>query len=274
MTAGETAEAAVEHAAPWIERLARVGYAAKALLYATIGLLAANMPFGNGGRTPTTQNAMHSVQQAPAGRIMIGAVAIGLIGYAVWRIVEAVFDPERRGSGTKGLALRLSFAFRGIVHAALAITAFRLAFGSVVENDGNDAERWAARALGITGGRWLLWMIALSIGAFGLYQLYRAFAAKLSKQLQFGRISAEVGRWIIGVSRAGIAARGIVFTMVAILLAGSALRKSPARAGGLDDALQSLSGLGRGPFLAIAAGLIAYGAYEALNARYRRIRVN
>ena len=28
--------------APWIERLARLGYAAKALLYGTIGLLAAN----------------------------------------------------------------------------------------------------------------------------------------------------------------------------------------------------------------------------------------
>lgn len=273
MTAGENAEAAAEYAAPWIERLARMGYAAKALLYGTIGVLAAHMPFGNAGRSPTTQNAMHSVQHAPGGRIMIGAVAIGLIGYAVWRIVEALLDPERRGTNMKGLALRVSFAFRGIVHAALAVTAFRLAFGSMVENDGNDAERWAARALGITGGRWLLWLIALSIGAFGVYQLYRAFAAKLSKQLQFGRISVEVGHWIIGVSRAGIAARGIVFTMVAILLASSATRESAARAGGLDDALQSLSALGRGPFLAIALGLIAYGAYEALNARYRRIRV-
>ncbi|HUR92690.1 MAG TPA: DUF1206 domain-containing protein, partial [Gemmatimonadaceae bacterium] len=191
MTAGETAEDAAEYAAPWIERLARVGFAAKALLYAMIGLLAAHMPFGNGGRPPSAQNAMHSVQHAPGGRLMIGAVAIGLVGYAIWRVVEAVADPERRGNGVKGLAVRASFLFRGIVHAALAFTAFRLAFGSMVENDGNDAERWAARALGITGGRWVLWLVALSIGAFGLYQLYRAFAAKLSKQLQFGRISEE-----------------------------------------------------------------------------------
>src|SRR5687767_13306654 len=43
MTAGETAEEAIEYAAPWIERLARMGFAAKALLYTTIGILAALM---------------------------------------------------------------------------------------------------------------------------------------------------------------------------------------------------------------------------------------
>lgn len=272
MTAGETAEEAVEYAAPWIERLARMGFAAKALLYSTIGVLAAHMPLGSGAQT-STEGAMHSVQHAPFGRVLIGLVAIGLIGYAVWRMIEAVMDPERRGSDLKGLALRVSFAFRSLLHAALAVSAFRLAVGSPAEGDGNDAERWVARALGITGGRWLLWLIALSIGAFGLYQLYRAFAAKLSKQLQFGRISAEVGRWIIGVSRVGIAARGIVFAMIALSLASAALQQSPARAGGIDDALESLSALGRPPFLAIAAGLIAYGLYELLNARYRRIRV-
>ena len=272
MTAAESAEEAVEYAAPWIERLARIGYAAKGVLYATIGFLAAHMPFGEGALA-TTNGAMHSVQHAPFGRFLIAVIAIGLIGYAIWRMVEAWLDPERRGNGAKGLALRASFAFRAIIHAALAVTAVRLAVGSPVEGDGNDAERWAARALGITGGRWVLWIIALSIGAFGLYQIYRAFAAKLSKQLELGRISREVGYWIIGVSRLGIAARGIVFSVIAFLLGTAALRKTPASAGGVDDALQSLARLGSWPFTAIAFGLVAYGLYELLNARYRRIRV-
>lgn len=273
MTAGETAEAAAEYAAPWIERLARVGFAAKALLYGTVGLLAARLALGNGGRAAGARGAMTSVQQAPFGRLLLGLIAIGLVGYAVWRVVQAVLDPERRGKTVKGLSLRLSFAARGLIHAALAVSAFRLAVGNPPEGDGNDAERWAARALGITGGRSLLWIIALSIGAFGVYQLYRAFAAKLSRQLQFGKISAELGRWILGVSRVGIAARGIVFIMVALLLGGAAMRQSPSTAGGIDDALQSLTALGKWPFMAIAVGLIAYGAYELLNARYRRIRI-
>ena len=32
--------------APWVERLARVGYVAKAVLYGTIGILAAQAAFG------------------------------------------------------------------------------------------------------------------------------------------------------------------------------------------------------------------------------------
>ncbi|MGI8620022.1 MAG: DUF1206 domain-containing protein [Gemmatimonadaceae bacterium] len=273
MTAGETAEVAAEYAAPWIERLARVGFAAKALLYGTVGMLAGRMALGTGGRATGARGAMSSVQDAPFGRVLLGLVAVGLVGYALWRVIQAIVDPERRGSDAKGLALRISFAARGLIHAALAISALRLAVGNPPEGDGNDAERWAARALGVTGGRSLLWMVALSIGAFGVYQLYRAFAAKLSKQLQFGKISAELGRWIIGVSRVGIAARGIVFVMVALLLAGAAFRQSPSHAGGIDDALESFSALGKWPLVAIAAGLIAYGAYELLNARYRRIRI-
>jgi hypothetical protein len=34
-----------------------------------------------------------------------------------------------------------------------------------------------------------------------------------------------------------------------------------------------LEGIGRWPFAAVALGLIAYGVYELVNARYRRIRV-
>nr|MBA3556337.1 DUF1206 domain-containing protein [Gemmatimonadales bacterium] len=53
--------------APWIERLARVGYAAKALLYATVGILAAQAALGRGGRTTDTRGALREVLGAPYG---------------------------------------------------------------------------------------------------------------------------------------------------------------------------------------------------------------
>lgn len=272
MSAG-TADAAAAQVAPWIERLARAGFAAKAVLYATVGILAARLALGNGGRTTDTRGAMHSVDAAPFGGVLIAVVAVGLLGYAVWRVVEGIADPERRGTGAQALVLRGSFVIRGLMHGALAITALRLTFGSPSEGDGNDVERWTGRALEVTGGRSLLWAVAISVGGFGLYQLYRGLTAKLGDELALGEISADVGRWIIGVSRAGIAARGVVFMMIAVLLGNAALRRSPSRAGGIEDALQSLTALGKWPFLAIAAGLVAYGVYEMLNARYRRIRV-
>lgn len=97
--------------------------------------------------------------------------------------------------------------------------------------------------------------------------------AKPSKRLGLGRLSAEARRLVITVSRVGIAARGIVFIAIALLMARAARQENAAAAGGLADALRSLGGLGRWPYAAIATGLVAYGVYELLNARYRNIRV-
>ena len=123
----------------------------------------------------------------------------------------------------------------------------------------------------VPGGIWLVWAAALVIGGFGAYQLYRAAVAKLSKQLRQGKMQAEVGRWVIWVSRFGIAARGLVFMAIAWTVAKAAAQRDSANAGGIDDGLDRLAGLGPLPYVAIGGGLIAYGVYELLNARYRRI---
>lgn len=258
---------------PWIEPLARAGYSAKALLYATIGILAARLALGTGGATTDTRGAMKTVLNAPYGSVLLTLVAVGLMGYGFWRVVEAVTDPDRRGRDLKGILLRASFAARGIIHAALGITGIRIAVGSHGEDQNRQQiEEWTAKLLELPAGGWIVWAVAASIGGYGLYQLYRAFAAKLSKQLNLGRLSAEVGRWVIGVSRFGIAARGVVFLAISILLGRAATQRDPTEAGGIADSLRSLAALGRGPLAGIAFGLVAYGVYELLNARYRRIR--
>jgi hypothetical protein len=75
------------------------------------------------------------------------------------------------------------------------------------------------------------------------------------------------------VSRFGIAARGVVFCLIGFLLMRAVLHHNAAEAGGLRESLHAVAGLGRWPFIAVALGLVAYGVYELLNARYRRISV-
>jgi hypothetical protein len=53
--------------APWIERLARVGYTAKGILYITIGYLAAEAALGAGGRVTDTRGALSEVKSATLG---------------------------------------------------------------------------------------------------------------------------------------------------------------------------------------------------------------
>ena len=262
----------VEDVAPWVERLARVGYTAKAVLYITVGLVAARAAFGP-GRTIDTQGALELVHGLTFGRLMLLVVAVGLVGYAIWRVVEAVVDPNRRGHGPKGLALRASFAARGLFHGALGIAAFRLATGGRSAQTQDRAKDWTAFALDLPGGELLVWLTALGIAGYGLYQLYRAYVSKLSRQLNLVELDNGTRRWVVGVSRFGIAARGVVFCLIALFLGRAAAQHDASQVGGLRESLAMLERMGYWPFAIVAVGLIAYGVYELVNARYRRIRV-
>lgn len=259
--------------APWVVKLARIGYVAKALLYATVGILAAQAALGRGGRTTDLGGALREVVRAPMGDVLLLVIAIGLVGYAVWRIVDAVTDAEGKGGDAKGLARRAGSAARGLAHGVLALGAFHLATGSGNGGSGERSEELAGTALDIAGGEWVLWLAAAGVIAYACWQLYRAYAAKLGSQLDLGAVSAGVGRWVIGISRAGIAARGIVFGLIGVLLVRAATSHDPEEAGGISDSLEMLGGMGRWPLAVVAFGLVAYAVYELLNARYRRIRV-
>jgi hypothetical protein len=258
--------------APWVEKAARIGYVAKALLYATVGILAAQAALGRGGRTTDLGGALREVVRAPMGEALLLVIGVGLAGYAIWRILDAITDAEGKGGDAKGLARRIGSAARGLGHGALAVAAFGLATGSN-DGGGGDKRELASKAVDVAGGSWLLWLAAAAVLGYACYQLYRAYAAKLGRQLDLGAVSAGVGWWVVGLSRAGIAARGIVFGLVGVLLVRAAQHENPREAGGIRDSLEMLGGMGRWPLALVALGLVAYAVYELLNARYRRIHV-
>jgi hypothetical protein len=259
-------------AAPWVELFARIGFIAKGLLYATVGTLAACAGMGKGGGTTDTRGAMAQLLDLPFGRVLLIAMAIGLVGYAVWRFVEGVADADQRGNDPKAIAVRSSFVIRGLIHLWLAWAAVRAAMGHPDSGGGGKQKEAAAKAFTIPHGQLLLGAIAIGLAAFGAYQLYRAFAAKLSRDVDESQAEQETGRWILVVSRIGIGARGIVFMAIGWLLFRASRDHDPSKAGGIADALNALAQLGSWVFLGVAAGLIAYGIYQFLSARYRRIR--
>jgi hypothetical protein len=260
--------------APWIERLARVGFVAKAVLYGTVGILAAQAALGHGGRTTDTNGALHELLSAPYGRAMLYVIAVGLLGYASWLAVRAIADPERKGTSLKGVALRVGYVVRSIAHGALALGALRLARGTGGSGgSGGGTRRAAGRMLELPAGELLLWLAAAGVVGYGLYQIYRAFAAKLGSHLSVASLPPGSARWIVAVSRFGIAARGVVFCLVGYFVIRAASEHDASEVGGLAESLRTVAAAGRWPFLAVALGLVAYGVYELVNARYRRIQV-
>jgi hypothetical protein len=267
------AKAAVRDVAPWIEIQARNGYLAKAVLYGTIGLLAARAALGqSGGRATDTRGALRAVLEAPFGSELLLIIAGGLAGYALWRLVEAITDPEGRGHGAKALALRAGNAARGLAHGALALAALRLGLG---HGDGGSRgpDGWTARVFALPAGEALVWLAAAAVAGYGAYQLYRAWRAKLGRHLALTRVSARTGSVLVGVCRFGLAARGAVFLLIGFLLGRAAARHDPHQAGGVRESLLTLAWIGRWALGAVALGLIAYGVFQLVEARYRRIDV-
>ena len=274
------AQHAAHEAAPWIEKLARVGFVAKAILYMTVGALttsAALRLLGTSapveGKTVGSRGAMGELLGAPFGRVLLYIIASGLFGYAAWRTIEAIMNPERE-HGWKGAALRIRSAGVALVHFGLSYSAVRIALGHQhAAQDGKQSQNWTAKALATPGGEAVLYGVALGLAAYGLYQLSKAWRAKLGKELSLGRLSYRARTWVVGISRFGIAARGVVFIATGGLVAKAVRDQNPSEAAGPVKSLRELFNFGPIPFGIIAVGLIAYGIYQLINAKYRRIQV-
>jgi hypothetical protein len=89
-------------------------------------------------------------------------------------------------------------------------------------------------------------------------------------------MSATERKWTKRSGQAGLAARGVVFCIIGVFLIQAALSANPEEARGLGGALDTLAAQPYGPYLlgAVALGLVGYGVYCAVNARYRRIPAN
>lgn len=267
--------AAAREAAPWVERLARLGYAAKGVVYLIIGGIAARAAFGSGERVQGSQGALRTILEQPFGRFLLALVALGLAGYAVWRFVQAGLDPEHGGrTDGGGAAKRAGYAISGVIHAGLALAALRMVTGGGGGQGGDRTADWTATLMRQPAGRWLVAAVGLGILGYGAHALYRAWAVKLDKQLDLSRLGPAARTWAVRSGRAGIAARGVVFLVMGFFLVRAAQHSDPGEARGLDGALQALQQQSYGPWILglVALGLVGYGIYQLVEARYRRIR--
>jgi hypothetical protein len=264
------AQQSVRAARPWVERLARLGYAARGAVYVLVGLLAVQTAFGARRHATDTRGALHVVAQQSVA--LLAVLAVGLFGYALWRIVQGVLDAERKGSDPKGLAKRAAMVGSGLIYGGLAVAAARIALGAH-ESGGQGTQAWTAKLMSMPFGRWLVAAIGIGVMIGGLQQIRRGWTAKFHDTLKNDEMDAAERRLALRSGQLGFIARGVVFLLSGGFLVQAARRFDPSEARGLAGALETLAQQPAGPWLlgATAVGLIAFGAYSLLLARYRRI---
>ena len=255
--------------------LARLGYACKGVVYLIIGGLAVKLAVGKGGAATDQRGALQTIVEQPFGKFLLVVVAIGLLAFALWSFIQAIFDTEGKGGGAKGIIGRLGYAAVGVGYAVTAIGAFSLVAGSGSGGQGSTTrtQDWTANLLKLPFGVALVVIVGLVVLAIAVYLYAKAWNGKFQNRLSLTGRAAHVRKLLVFLGRFGYAALGVVFTIVGIFLIVAAIQFNPHQAKGLDTALKELLQLPFGPFLLgiVALGLFAYGAYSFVEARYRNL---
>lgn len=264
---GHHGRAAIDEVSGWIPPVARLGYAAKGVVYALVGWIAMKAAMA-AGKPGGPAEALASLADERGGRIVLAVVAIGLLGHVVWRLVQATLDPEHRGSDAKRVGMRLFYALSALVYGSLAFTAWQLGQGDRSGEAGNGHEIWVARLLEQPYGAWLVMAAGLGVIAYGVHQLIKAARGNVNRHMSVG--PGTDPRWLSLLGRIGTAARGVVLLPIGWFVFGAG---RTYRAEEAADTGEVLGMLGSGGLLAaVGAGLLAYGLHQIAKAVYRRIQ--
>ncbi len=250
----------------WVVPVMRAGYSARGAVYLILGgitLWAALF----GGQTDGTQGALERLRGAPFGQILLWIIALGFICYAVWRLIAAWYDLERRGEDDSGLAERAGLVVTGLIHAALGVGIAGLAMGGGSGGGDSGAQDWTAKLMQMPGGKWLVAAVALGILGAGVHYILKGYKKKYERYIQV----TETTRKLTPLLRWGFVAYGIVLGIVGAFLAIAALNSDPSSAKGIGGALQYIRGMTFGRILLglTGLGIMGFGVENIVEAIYR-----
>lgn len=259
----------------WMQKLARFGIATKGVVYLIIGVLAVMAAMGRGdGRITDSEGAVRTIGAQPFGQVLLGATAVGLVGYVFWRFAQAVFDADNAGDDARGVLKRVGNAASGLTYAALAVGAVQSIVGSRDAGGGDSTRNWLDSLLSSGDvGRGVVALLGLVLVGVGGYQFVKAVKADFMREVDVYAMSSTVRTWTQRLGRLGHAARGVVFPMLGWFLIRAAMRSDSSEWRGTGGALRELATQSHGTLLlaVIAAGLAAYGVYQVVLSRYRII---
>ncbi|MHB8629844.1 MAG: DUF1206 domain-containing protein [Aggregatilineales bacterium] len=265
-------------ASPLMEDLMRLGYMVRGLVYGVVGILALQVALGVGGAINDLQGAIVAMGNTPIGSVLLIAILIGLIGYALWGLIRAVFDPLHKGTDAKGIAERVGFAISGISYGLLALATYGLITGTAsAARNGAQAAQTQQTTASILSNSWGPWVVGIAgaiVMGVGLLQIVQSVRPDFEQQFQPYELTANQRTWVDRLGRFGTAARGVVFVLIGLFLFLAAYHNDPSQAKGIDGVLAALLHQPYGPWLLgiVALGLIAFGIYSALSGLWLRFR--
>ena len=255
---------------PAAHGLARAGLTARGVIYILIGLVAVLVALGHSAREADQQGAIQLLADEPYGLVALWLLAIGFVGYALWRLSEAAFGVtgEKNGAGP-----RLKSLGRAVIYAGFAVLTFKTITGAHSGSQSRQQQDLTAKAMQHPAGQWLVGIVGLIIVIVGAALVIEGFKRKFMRFLQTGQMSPRTRRVVRLLGTIGTVARGVVFALAGVLVIEAAITHNSSKSGGIDKALLTLRNQPFGEILMLAAalGLLIFGVYGLCEARWRKV---
>lgn len=259
-----------------IEKLARFGMSAKGVVFVILGVLTAMAAFNEGGQKAGQSDALKFIYSQPFGQVLLAILTVGLLGYVVWRFVQAFRDPENEGDDKKGVAKRIGYGASGVLYGLLAYEAIKLLAQSGSSGGGDGNKQLVSMLLEQPFGQILVGIVAVALFVKGALEIRKAITEKFMENISAGHLERKVRETIKNVGKVGLIARGIVVGIVGYLFMRAAIEANASKAGGTEGAFTFIQSSSYGSILlgVIAIGLACYGVYMIVKARYKALPSN
>src|SRR5688500_12385834 len=253
------------------EWLARAGLAARGVIYGIVAVLALKLALGDGGTKTDQQGALKTIAQQSFGEILLVVTAIGLFGYALWRLVRAAIGHGAEGDRDDAKE-RIDGVASGIGYGILFATAISILAGSG-GGGGGGPQQASGGVLDWPAGQVLVIVAGVVLLGVAVDQGIKGFKKKFLEKSHTERMSRKVRKAFTAFGVFGHLARMVIFGLIGVFLIKAALEYDPDEAVGLDGALSKLADSAGGPIVlgAVAVGLLGFGLYSLMDARYRRV---
>lgn len=249
------------------------GWAAKGVVYLTLAYLVLQMALGSSSGKASTTGALQKIAQAPAGKVALVVLGVGLLAFAVGRVLE-VTTLARPEVDVKD---KVQAAVLSLIYTALAFTAFSivgLAGGGSSGSGGSSSEQQGSNVLfGLPGGRYLVGLLGLIVIGVGVYGAVKGVKQDFLPTLRTGEMSAKVRTATTRLGVAAFVTKGAILALVGYFFVQAAVTYDPQKARGLDAALREVAQQpwGRVVLVIVAIGLLAYAVFAFVETRYRKV---
>ncbi|WP_316014328.1 DUF1206 domain-containing protein [Roseobacter sp. HKCCA0434] len=260
----------------WALPVMRAGYAGRGIVYVVVAGVSLWSILMGGGEAGGPSETFGTLNQSAFGVFILALIALGMLAYAVWRVVDGTYDLEEYGDDAKGLIARAGMFVTGTLHLFIGFVALVTIFkggsgggeGSGGGSGGGSGVSDAVgKVLGWPGGQVLVGLAGLATIGAGIYYLHKAYKRKYREKLMGNHFTRN---WDPAL-RAGVAAQGVIVLLIGGFILYAAITHNPDQAGGIGEAFAWLheQAYGRILVILVCLGLLGFALFCFVNAVYR-----